>query len=447
MTRIRNRVLAAYAGPSIPLAALGLPLVIYLPPYYAGEIGLDLAAVGFVFFLVRALDIPLDPLLGYWMDGTRTRWGRFRPWIVCGGCMLMLATYMVFFAQPGVSIFYLFGWLMLLYTGFSMVNVGHLAWGATLSPDYHQRSRVYGWWSAAYMVGLIGVLMLPAIISTALGGAAPVTMHVMGVFAIVAIPLTILAAVACAPEGPPHGRHHRIAWRDIRRLFASRPLQLLLVADILLHLAPGVTGALFRFTLENLVGFSPRESAVLLLAYFVAGLICLPIWLRLARAIGKQHAAAIAAVLGAATHVAAYFVFDPARPGLSFAAIAASGLSYAAPGFLLRAMLADFGDEERLDGGVDRIGLLNAVMTTAQKLGFALPVGFLFPILSLVGFIAVPGAVNDEDALRWVAIFWITLPVMLLLPAAAVLTRIPLNAARLATTQQALAKSASTTGC
>jgi glycoside/pentoside/hexuronide:cation symporter, GPH family len=48
----------------LPIAALGLPLVVYLPPYYAGTLGLPLATVGFLFAFVRIVDIPLDPLLG-----------------------------------------------------------------------------------------------------------------------------------------------------------------------------------------------------------------------------------------------------------------------------------------------------------------------------------------------------------------------------------------------
>jgi glycoside/pentoside/hexuronide:cation symporter, GPH family len=439
VTRPRNRSLIAYAGPGIPVAALGLPLVIYLPPYYAGQLGLDLATVGFIFFLVRAIDVPLDPLIGHWIDGTRSRWGRFRPWLVAGGLVMAAATVAVFFAAPGVTALYLFLWALLLYAGQSMLNVSHMAWGATLSPDYHQRSRVYSFWIGGHLVGLITVLILPAVLGQMLGEAAPEPVHLMGWFIIAVVPLTIGLALAAVREVAPGGEHPRITLADVRRLGSSRPLLLILLADVLVNLAPGVTGALFRFVFEQALGFSSSEAAIMLLIYFISGLLCLPLWLALAKRIGKHRAAAAAALVGAAAHVGAFLLFDPSRPALSAVAIAVAGIPYAAPGFLLRAMLADFGDEERLAGGADRIALLNAMLTTAQKVGYAIPVGILFPVLALVGFTAEPGVVNTPEALAWVERFWLFLPVALLLPAAAVLARVPLDAARLAAVQASLA--------
>lgn len=440
VSSLSNRVLAAYASPGIPLAALGLPLVVFLPPYYAGELGLDLAAVGFVFFLVRMVDMPFDTVLGHWMDATRTRWGRFKPWMVAGGLILLVSTAMVFFAQRGVGILYLFFWVLLLYAGYSMLYVGHMAWGATLSPDYHQRSRIYSWWIGGHLFGLIAVLLLPVLVGLVMQGGSPATIKVMGGFILAAIPFSIIAALVVAPEGRAAVPHVRIRLADVRRLVTNRVLLLMLVADILVNLAPGATGALFRFVLEQLAGFSSREAAVMLLLYFVAGLVSLPIWLKLAIRVGKPRAAAVAALLGAALHVGAYLLFSLQNQAISTIAMACAGIPYAAPGFLLRAMMADFGDEERLEGGADRIGLLNAVLSTAQKLGYALPVGILFPILALVGFNAEPGMVNSPRALRWVEVFWISLPIGLLVPAAWALARIPLSPERLATVQAALAR-------
>ena len=60
--------LLAYMLPAIPLAMLGMPLIIYVPPFYAAELGLELAAVGGIFFLARAWDAITDPLIGHFSD-------------------------------------------------------------------------------------------------------------------------------------------------------------------------------------------------------------------------------------------------------------------------------------------------------------------------------------------------------------------------------------------
>ena len=43
-----------------------------------------LALVGLAFFIVRMLDICIDPLVAIAMDRTRTPIGRYRPWLILG---------------------------------------------------------------------------------------------------------------------------------------------------------------------------------------------------------------------------------------------------------------------------------------------------------------------------------------------------------------------------
>ncbi|MGI9452602.1 MAG: MFS transporter, partial [Geminicoccaceae bacterium] len=72
------KTLLAYGALGLPLAALNLPLYIYLPAFYARDVGLGLATVGFVLFLARLLDTITDPLIGELSDRFKTRFGRRR---------------------------------------------------------------------------------------------------------------------------------------------------------------------------------------------------------------------------------------------------------------------------------------------------------------------------------------------------------------------------------
>src|SRR3546814_10328289 len=63
------------------------------------------------------LDIAFDPLIGGVMDRTRTRIGRYRPWLLAGAPMVMLAMGMLFMASPGVGPWHLAIWLVLAYAG------------------------------------------------------------------------------------------------------------------------------------------------------------------------------------------------------------------------------------------------------------------------------------------------------------------------------------------
>ncbi len=75
---------------------MGLPLAVFLPPFYAGQMGLGLSLVGAIFMFARFWDVFTDPVLGLLSDKYRTRWGRRRHWIVASLPMMLIATYMLF---------------------------------------------------------------------------------------------------------------------------------------------------------------------------------------------------------------------------------------------------------------------------------------------------------------------------------------------------------------
>src|SRR5205085_9591092 len=92
--------LTIFSTASIPVAALAPPLSVYLPNYYASHLGLPLAAVGSVFAIVRLIDILFDPAIGVAVNATRTPLGRFRPWMIVGVPILMVAVYAIYMATP-----------------------------------------------------------------------------------------------------------------------------------------------------------------------------------------------------------------------------------------------------------------------------------------------------------------------------------------------------------
>ncbi len=142
---LRRRTIAAFASPAIPIAALGLPLVVYLPPFYAEDMGLGLSIVGTIFMITRFWDVFTDPVLGILSDKVKTPLGRRRHWIVLSVPILMICVYKVFMPQPPVTGTYLLFWMVLLYVGWTLLTISHMSWGAELSPDYYERSRVQGW--------------------------------------------------------------------------------------------------------------------------------------------------------------------------------------------------------------------------------------------------------------------------------------------------------------
>lgn len=426
--------LAAFAAPCLPISALGLPLVVYLPEFYASELGLSLSAVGAAFLVVRLIDIFFDPVIGGMMDRTRTQWGRFRPWLVAGSPLVMIGAFALFMAKPGIGPLYLWFWLVITYAGYSMVVLSHTAWASVLSRDYQERSRVYGWWQAGNVIGMILVLTLPPIISLAFKGDHAAGIRSMGWFIVLLIPLSVLLSTRAVGEPPAPVMRHASGLPQYLALLRRGSVRKLLLTDLLMGLAPGISGALFFFFFERIKHFDKTQAGLLLLIYFVAALAGAPLWPVLAKRIGKHQALAIASVVYAAVQICA--VLTPA--GNSWAGMLVlilAGLPYSAAPLLVRSMMADIGDEERLASGADRTGLLYALVNGTVKLGHALAIGS-FPLLALLGFDPkLSTAVGDAALIALYAV----VPAAMGLVVAAVMLRYPLDSTRVAEIQRLLA--------
>jgi Na+/melibiose symporter-like transporter len=102
-------------------------------------------------------------------------------------------------------------------------------------------------------------------------------------------------------------------------------------------------------------------------------------------------------------------------------------------------MLNDAADVDRLETGLDRNALLQGLLTTTQKISYGVPVAVIYPILALIGFDPKPGAHNTDSAIRGMTLIFLLAPVALMLAAAWVASRWPLDRVRHSEVQEALA--------
>ena len=408
--------IATFAAGALPVGALVTTLGVYLTNYYASHIGISLAAVGGAFMAVRLLDISIDPLLGMAMDWTRTPFGKYRPWLAASAPILLFTVWMVYFPEKGVGTGYLIGWLVALYLGYSMLTLSQAAWGAALVGEYHQRSRVYGWIQAVGVVGAIGVLIVPIVISVLWKNAPLKGVPVMGVFIFASILVGALTTVIFAPEPEKAvvAKTERFGIRDYLALVARPEMLRIMCADMFCTLGPAITAPLYLFFFEQARGYTLPQANVLLLFYIVAGLFAPSFWARVARRFGKHQTIRIASLC----YVVAQSALLALPKGYFFPMMGAMfmvGFVASAFGFLVRAMIADVSDEVRLETGKDRTGLLYALVTSTNKIGGTLSVGVAYAILPMFGFIPTEGAVNTPDAIWGLQACYLVPPVLCVL--------------------------------
>jgi Na+/melibiose symporter-like transporter len=404
--RLTTATLLAYAAPAAPISAMGLPIAVYLPPFYAGEVGLGLSLVGSIFMLARFWDVVTDPILGILSDRFWTRWGRRRHWIVVGTPIIMVAAYKVFIPETPVSGSYLLGWMLVLYVGYTLLTISHLSWGAELSPDYNQRSRVQGWREIFLIVGMITVLALPAVIErsgSATAGADRVA--AMGWFILLLLPVTVTFAVTKVPERPAVPSPS-IGWRGgLAAIVENRPLRRVLLMDLLSGYGGGIVASLFLFVAASVLQLGSWAS-FMLLAYFASGVLCIPFLLRVSYRLGKHRTLALSSMFNGAT-VPLILLLPPGSVAWALPLLILFGVNMGIGPLLFRSIMADMADEDRVRSGAQRTGLYFSLLTMTNKVGVALAVGSIYLVLDWIGY--SPVGENAPEAVRGLG-YLFTLP-------------------------------------
>jgi len=438
---VRGRTIAAYVLPTMPLAALGLPLVVYVAPFYVSGLGLDQTSVGLVLLLARVIDLLVDPIIGWASDSTRSRWGRRRPWVTASVPPFVVGVFLLFMPPENATVGYFATWVILSYLAYSVASISHIAWGAELSTHYHERSRIQGWREFAAIAGFLLVLLLPVLLEIVRPG---VQLHdkleLMGWFIVIAMPITVSILLAFVPEPPieaSEGKHKLEVSAAVKLIFTNAALRKLLVVDLLQGLAPGITGALFIWMVSYYFEL-PKQASILLFIYFVAGLICVPLWIKLSYRISK-HRTMCVAMLYIACLTPCIFLLPKGDFVITAIAFSIFGVTYGAGGFLLRSIMADVVDIDTLATGRERSGLFYSLLVMTNKLGYA-AAGLVYPILTLVGFDGRPGAVNSPEAIQNLAYVYVGMPFIFVLLTAWAMWNFPIDKFKQQEVREAIAR-------
>jgi Na+/melibiose symporter-like transporter len=362
-------------------------------------------------------------------DRTRAKWGRRKVWVVAGAPVFVLASWMLFVPPPDVTALYFAGWLVLFWLGFSMINIPYYAWGAELSPDYHERTRITTWRTISGTLGSFAFLLIPAVRQEffGVGGQPGEVLAIIATIAVVTIPVFVAFAAANVPDrGMALDAPQVPILRGIRVMSRNGPFLRLLAAFTIVGLGPVLQGAMFPFFMQHVVGDSTSGPKILLIYYPTVAFGIL-IWAALARRIDKHRAWMVGMTVMAGVTVS-YMLVGEGDLLLMTCILAMSGIGSGALSALPASMKADVVDLDALESGEDRAGLFFAAWSLAVKAIAAFGQGIAFTALAVIGFEAK--GVNGPDEIFGLRVFYSAGPMVLYVIAMLMVAGYPLTSKR-----------------
>ena len=404
----------SFTALNFPTSAAGMPMFIFILPFYADDLGLGLSLVGILFFLGRFTDILTDPVMGVLIDKFPSKWGKHKLWIFLSAPVFMVATYLIFLPttiQP--TGLYFFGSLFLIYSAFTLSSITQLSWASFLAPDYDDRTKLLTLRELMSLLGMFSVIAIPAFVEIN-DPSLQAKVNAIGIFILLVIPLITLNALRNVPDSVQSASREKLTnpFKDFKGLFSNKMLNKIVAAAVLIAFCMSLNGALYLIWMEVVIEL-PEYSSRLMLAYYIISVLGLSIWRYLGIKTSKHLAAGISCIYAIVVltigFIGYWFIKDLADfPKLiavgSF--IVLYGFAFSGPLPLINAIVADISDKLNLEVGENISGTVFSYLTTLTKVGFALAALIPYLVLEMLwGFDISIGIENSSSSKM--AIFYI----------------------------------------
>ena len=215
----------------------------YVMYFYQDILGLSATFVGLILMIARVFDALNDPFMGILVAKTRTKWGRFRPWLLSGTVLNAFVLYALFAAPSlsGTGLMVYFAVVYILWgVTYTMMDIPYWSMipAVTDTPKDRENLSVVGRTCAGVGSAVIQVGTLLAV--AALGGGNERTGF--GRIALIVAAVFVLAEVFCCAKVKEHdiGRMETSSVKDMFKALFRNDQAMITVLAILM-----INGALY----------------------------------------------------------------------------------------------------------------------------------------------------------------------------------------------------------
>lgn len=417
--------------------------------YFYTDVFLIPASVAATMFLVsRIWDGVNDPMMGILADRTKTRWGKFRPYLLWLCVPFAIAGVLAFtvpdFGYTGKVIwaYATFILIMMLYTA---INIPYTALMGVISPDSNERTSVSSFkFLFAFAAGIIvSATLLPMTKSLGGGNDAKGWQLSFIIYGIAAIAFFLIAFKGTRERVLPPKSQKSSIKQDLYELVTNKPWLILLATTITFILFVAVRSSVtvhyFKYVIGTqelslpFIGKKSYDFNYMVSAYNTVGQIASLLGVLLvssfAKWVGKKRAFNIMFIV-AIFSTAILYVLNANQLGLIFFFQITGSITGGPLSVLLWAMYADTADFGEWKRGRRATGLVFSASTMSQKFGWAFGAFVALNLMSQVGF--EPNVDQSSESIRGLLLLFSLIPAAMGVVSMAILFFYPLHDKRVA---------------
>jgi GPH family glycoside/pentoside/hexuronide:cation symporter len=288
--RLGWRTVAAYNLPAVGIGYMSLLTNLFVMKFSTDVLLIAPSIMATIFFLSRVWDAFFDPVTGYLSDRTQHPMGRRRIWIL-GSILPVAATFVMMFSPPlALTGTPLALWMGVAVIGFhfalTLFLVPHMALGAEITENYHERTRLFGLRHAAWTVGsILSLLTMGALMGE--GNDVRVFGSQLSLAAAIVTGLCILVTVVVLRERLEfQSRRARSPFAAFRDVAANPHARRLIIVTFIENMGAGTIGILTLYVAQYVIG-NLSLGPLLILTYMIPSTASVPMWIPLSRRFGK----------------------------------------------------------------------------------------------------------------------------------------------------------------
>jgi glycoside/pentoside/hexuronide:cation symporter, GPH family len=226
--------------------------------FFTGVMGLSAGAAGMLFLIGRVFDAFTDPAMGIIADRTKSRWGRFRPWLIWSA-LPFAAIFWLSFTSPGweptAQMAYAYVMYFLLMAIYTVNNVPYCALNGVMTGNIDERTVLssYRFVGATVAQLIIQVFTWPLVAKLGGGDDAKGWSLTVGIFAAFTIVLFVLSFLSVRERVQPDPDQHSSPRQDMLDTFRNKPWVILFCATLMIFIMLVVRGGSVGLYMEKIV--------------------------------------------------------------------------------------------------------------------------------------------------------------------------------------------------